>query len=526
MKSKVLGVSLFTITCLYGLLAGIIILATLLLGGNVLIAIIAGIVILGIQFLIAPWLTDLSMRFFYKAKFDKEIPKYLEEFILKECEKHRVKYPKIGIIEDGAPNAFTYGRTKKDARLVLTRGIFELLTEDEVKAVVGHELGHIVHMDMLVMTAVQVVPLVMYAIFELLADNNSDSDDNKAAIVGYIAFVLYIISQYFILWLSRTREYYADEFSVEETGNPNALAEALVKIGFGLSTVTNNKDSKNKQQDVSKRNALGIFDKSASKAMAVSAMDEKGISKDRIKKAMKWEMWNPWAKWFELNSTHPLISKRINRISDIAESMNKKPYIKFDLQKDQSYVDNFLFELLLVLLPWICIIATTILAIIFNDQVWRIIGIGLLLTTVFTFIKFKRAHGTGYKETTVEDLLGEVNVSQVTSVPSIVNGTIIGKGDPGCIFSEDYVIKDKTGIIFLDYNQPMFIINKIFALFKSSKNIGKEVKVTGWYRRSPVPYIEIYQYEIDGQVKKIWTYKVSLVLFALAAITSIVFIII
>ena len=525
MKSKVLGVSLFTITCLYGLLAGIIILATLLLGGNVLIAIIAGIVIIAVQFLIAPWLTDLSMRFFYKAKFDKEIPDYLKKFIEEECTKYNVKYPKIGIIEDGAPNAFTYGRTKKDARLVLTRGIFELLTEDEVKAVVGHEMGHIVHMDMLVMTAVQVVPLVMYAIYELLTDNrsSSDSDDSKAAIVGYIAFVLYIISQYFILWLSRTREYYADEFSVQETGKPNALAEALVKIGFGLSTSSKPETEKGKKyQDVSKRNALGIFDKSASKAMAVSAIDEKGINKDKIKNAMKWEMWNPWAKWFELNSTHPLISKRINRISSIAESMNMKPYIVFDLKKDQSYVDNFLFELLLVILPWISIITTTILAITIQDYMWKIIGAGLLVTSLLLFIKFKRAHKTGYKETTVEDLLGEVNVSQVTSVPAIVEGTIIGKGDPGCIFSEDFVIKDKTGIMFLDYNQPMFIINKIFALFKSGKYVGKEIKVTGWYRRSPVPYIEIYQYTIDGQVKKVWTYKISLVLFSILAIAGIV----
>ena len=68
----------------------------------------------------------------------------------------------------------------------------------------------------------------------------------------------------------------------------------------------------------------------------------------------------------------------------------------------------------------------------------------------------------------------------------------------------------------------MFIINKIFALFKSGKYIGKEVKVTGWYRRSPVPYIEIYQYTIDGQVKKVWTYKISLVLFAILAIAGIV----
>ena len=239
MKKGLLGISMITITCLYGLLAGVVILAVLLLGGDVLYAIIGSIIVLIIQFLISPWLTDLSMRWFYKAKMNAEVPEYLRAFIDEECKKYNVKYPKIGLIDDGAPNAFTYGRTKKDARIILTRGIFELLNENEVKAVVGHELGHIVHMDMLFMTAPQIVPLVLYAIYEAFTRSaKEDSDNSKAAIVGYVAYILYIICQYIILWLSRTREYYADEFSATETKNPNSLAEALVKIGFGLSTET------------------------------------------------------------------------------------------------------------------------------------------------------------------------------------------------------------------------------------------------------------------------------------------------
>ena len=110
MKQKLFGISMLTITCLYGLLAGIVILAVMLLGGNILYAIIGSIIVILIQFLISPWLTDLSMRFFYKAKFGVEIPEYLRKFIDEECKKHNVKNPKIGFIDDGAPNAFTYGR--------------------------------------------------------------------------------------------------------------------------------------------------------------------------------------------------------------------------------------------------------------------------------------------------------------------------------------------------------------------------------------------------------------------------------
>jgi len=525
MKRSLLGISLLTISCLYGLLALIVILAVSLLGGEVLYAILASIFVIIIQFLISPWLTDLSMKWFYKAQMNASIPDYLRVFIEEECKKHNVVFPKIGLIDDGAPNAFTYGRTKKDSRIILTRGIFELLNEEEVKSVVGHEMGHIVHMDMMFMTAAQIVPLVLYAIYEIFAkSSNSDKNENKGAIIGLIAYVLYIICQYIILWLSRTREYYADEFSFTETRNPNALAEALVKIGFGLSINA----STNKKHDINKNNALGIFDSKTSKALSISAMDEGGVSKEKIKNAMKWEMWNPWAKWFEFNSTHPLISKRLQAISKRSREFNQEPYIIFDLVKPESYADDFLLELLIAFLPKIFLLATFICFIVdcdFNNNNLMLTGIGLLLTTLFSFIKFKRSHKSGYTDRNVSDLLSEVKVSHITSIPCKLKGTIIGKGNPGCVFNEDFIIKDNTGIIFLDYNQPMFILNKIFAIFKSSTYFDKEIEVKGWYRRSPVPYVEIYEYIIDGKTKKIWTYNFAMFSYILLLIISVILII-
>ena len=510
MKKSLLGISMLTITCLYGILAGVVILVVLMFGGNVLYAILGSLLVLIIQFLISPWLTDLSMRWFYKAKFDYTMPEYLNSFINEECLKHNIRNLKIGYIDDGAPNAFTYGRTKKSARIILTRGIFELLNENEVKAVVGHEIGHIVHMDMLVMTAVQIVPLVLYAIYQILVES-SDDEKGKGQIVGYIAYILYIICQYIILWLSRTREYYADEFAIYETKSSHYLAEALVKIGFGLST---------NASKVSKNNALGIFDSKAGKSLAITTMNEGAVSKDNIKNAMKWEMWNPWAKWFEINSTHPLISKRLIAISKKATMFNEEPYIVFDLQKTESYVDDFLLEVIISFAPIIFILIGLIILGVyegFNGASISLFIFGLCAS----YIKFKRSHRSRYDLRQVKDLLSEVKVSHVTSIPCTLKGTIIGRGNPGCIFNEDFVIKDETGIMFLDYNQPLMIINKIFALFKSTEYFDKIVEVKGWYRRSPVPYVEIYEYTVDGKTKKVWTYTLSKVLYVIALIALI-----
>lgn len=531
--SKLVSVSLLTVTCLYGLLVALGVGISLACGVSILPALIVGIIVLIIQFIVSPWLMDLTTRWLYKADFNKEIPDYLKKFITEVCEKNKIKYPKIGIINDGAPNCYTYGRTKRDARIIITRGVFDLLSEEEVKAVIGHELGHVAHYDMLVMTVAQLIPIVFYAIYEgCINSTTSSSDDDKgySIAIAVIAYVLYIISQYIVLWLSRTREYFADSFSVEETKNPNALAEALVKIGFGLTTSDEKveekeeseekdkkgkKDKKEKKTSAAAVNGLGIFDKKTSKTLvACSSTDGMStkVSKKSIKNAMKWEKWNYWAKWYEFNSTHPLISKRLERITERSKEFKQEPYITFDLKKDANYGKMFAFELMLVLLPTIAVICAIVFALLMitNDgcQTYKIgMCISGLVAVVFEFFvllrKYNKKH---FKKATVEELLGETNVSGITPVPCEVKGSIIGRGDPGYVFSEDFVIRDKTGIVFLDYNQPLWLINKIFAIFKAKTFIDKEIIIKGWYRRSPVPYIEIYTMETDGKVKKVYTY--------------------
>lgn len=525
MKKNLLGISLITMVGLYGVLAGVLILVFIITGQPIIWGIVIGIVVLVLQFLLAPFFTDLSMRWFYKASKDHEFPEYLKNFISEQSKKHNMKYPKMYYIDDGAPNAFTYGRTKNDARIVLTRGILELLTEEEVKTVVSHEMGHAVHYDMLFMTVAQLVPLVLYGIYVMFAEtnSNSDSDDNKLALVGYLAYVLYIVSQYIILWLSRTREYFADSFAIEETRNPNALASALVKIGYGL--IANTNTTKN-NISASKPNALGIFNINQAKSLVVDTAGKAEVSKDQIKNAMKWEKWNTWAKYYELHSTHPLISKRLEAISARSKEFNQEPFIEFDLNKDQTYFGYFLFEVLIKFLPTIAIFTTIIILIAMQEVNTSVIAVGGLVTLVLMYWGFSLAHkNKGRRESTVADLLGEVKVSAVTSIPVIVKGNVIGKGNPGYIFSEDFVLKDETGIIYLDYNQPLFILNKIFALFRSKNYLEKEIVVTGWYRRSPVPYIEIYKMEVDGKTKKIFTYPLSIIMYVLGFVGLLIFLI-
>ena len=109
-----------------------------------------------------------------------------------------------------------------------------------------------------------------------------------------------------------------------------------------------------------------------------------------------------------------------------------------------------------------------------------------------------------FPEMSIAALLKKVKVSAVRPVPCRLEGVIIGRGVPGYIFSEDFVMRDETGIIFLDYRQPLAIWEFFFGLLKAGEFQGANVTVEGWYRRAPVPYIEVRSLIRDGEATKSW----------------------
>ena len=166
---------------------------------------------------------------------------HLGNVIDKVVEVQDIKTPTVGIINDGNPNAFTFGWTKNKARVVITRGILDHLNKEEQSAVVAHEMGHIVHNDFILMTVVFAIPLILLTIARwsyYAARFSGVSKSSKSNSSGYIGLALLAISliswiSYYIgylvsLFVSRIREYYADQHSAEVLENPNYLSTALV----------------------------------------------------------------------------------------------------------------------------------------------------------------------------------------------------------------------------------------------------------------------------------------------------------
>ena len=183
------------------------------------------------------------------------------------CRKYNFNIPRLAIIPDKNPNAFTYGSGRWNARIIVTEGIFRYLNENQIKAVYGHELGHIKNRDFIVMTTASTILQLLYVFYiigvmsQRTGGGSKKDEGSYLVLIGIISYIFYWIGQYIILYLSRVREYYADQFSAEETKDPNSLAVALVRIAYGILT---NPDNVNL---VELTKTMGIMNFSSAKIM-------------------------------------------------------------------------------------------------------------------------------------------------------------------------------------------------------------------------------------------------------------------
>lgn len=496
--------ALWVFLSLYALLFGVIVLFVQLGLLNYHLGLFIAVAYVFLQFLLGPTIMDWSLRLIGSLDWVdlEELPPHLKDFIKDQCLRHHIPIPRIGLIRDGAPQAYTYGCTPYNARLVLSQGLIDILEPEEREAVVAHELGHIVHWDFLLMTLAQLVPILLYHLYRLCVDmgkkkgGGSKGRSKPVLIAAVIAYCAYLISQYLLLFLSRIREYWADYFSVRTTRNPMALIGALSKIAFGLVASDNEKQENNESDSSQEKRkaavqALGVMNISTAKEMALYSSQPLSGGVQDLKEIMRWDLWNPWATLYEWQSTHPLTAKRINAIAKLGQSLGIDSSAVFDLPQKESYLDDFFKDLLVYLAP---LLGALLVAGFFYKQVdtltlalYASVGLSLggMLKVFLSYPQHSFLHHS------VSTLLKNVKVSPVKAIPVTLRGTILGRGQPGNIFSEDLVLKDKTGLIFLDYEQPLAIMNIFFALTKAKRFAGEEVKVEGWYRRGPIPYVEI-----------------------------------
>ena len=114
-----------------------------------------------------------------------------------------------------------------------------LLNEEELTAVIGHEISHLKNRDVLTITLLSVIPMILYRLAwqSLFFGNRRDSRGGNTALIGLTAFLFYFITNLLVLYASRIREYFADQGSIELGNRPAVLATALYKLVYGSARV-------------------------------------------------------------------------------------------------------------------------------------------------------------------------------------------------------------------------------------------------------------------------------------------------
>jgi heat shock protein HtpX len=296
--------------------------------------VLAGIFIL-IEYLISPAILKATMRLHYLKAGENP---WLESTVKDLAQKSGIPTPKLAIVPDPTPNAFVFGRTNRDATLAVHEGLLQNLNEDEVRGVIGHELGHIRHKDYLVMTALSAVPLLVFLIARgtmeaawITGRTRSRRDEGGGLAAALIAiailsYVIYIISLLLVMRLSRLREHYADAYSAYVTESPRQLESALTKITYGLSLspdpphgartlyIGDPALAKLEMQDIKNRKEEYDLDKDG-------VLDERELELAMEKEAKS--RWLTVNRWFQ---THPATFQRILLLREIENEMNTGKY--------------------------------------------------------------------------------------------------------------------------------------------------------------------------------------------------------
>ncbi len=216
----------------------------------------------------------------------------LHAMIEKLCIQADLPKPRIAVADTALPNAFATGRSQKSATVCATTGIMRTLSPSELEGVMAHELAHVKHRDVLIMTIASFFASLAAIILQFgffFGGGHGDDENPSFFVILLVSFVVYVVSFFLMMALSRYREFAADRGAAIVTGRPSALSSALVKISSAVTQLP--------QRDLREAERL-------------ERMNAFFIVPVRVKSALQ-----------TVFSTHPPMEKRIERLQQLERSL-------------------------------------------------------------------------------------------------------------------------------------------------------------------------------------------------------------
>ncbi|MFN0086811.1 MAG: zinc metalloprotease HtpX [Blastocatellia bacterium] len=227
------GINRMKTLILLGSLTALVLILGRAIGGQagLMIAIVmAG----GMNFVSYWWSDKIVLRTYNAQEVDEATAPELFNIVRELANRGQIPMPKVYIIPEETPNAFATGRNPQNAAVACTVGLMQMLDRRELAGVIGHELGHVMNRDTLIMTvAASLAGALGYlAQFAMFFGGGSSDDDDRPNILAVIVGMLVAMfaAPMIQMAISRSREFIADEAGANLTRDPQALASALRKI--------------------------------------------------------------------------------------------------------------------------------------------------------------------------------------------------------------------------------------------------------------------------------------------------------
>ena len=461
-------------------------------------------------FFMSPWIIDITQRQYHRiqwltlADLDLKNPEAVE-LIEDFCEKYNIYVPRLGWIEDDAPVAYIYGVISNSARIVVSRGLFDCLDDDEVAAVYAYQLGRLRNKSFAVLTFVSAPVQVLYFISVLFSRLSYRAKTGKQIwqAIASLTNIIYSLSNYLLIWLSHASTVMSDRFAAEITGNPNALARALPKIARQM--LPYNQPAMPTNRLLESTRAIGICDRQTMMAIGLAMeIAYAGQTDQDPYRVFLWELFNPWRHWLEIHSTHPLVGKRLKFLAGYSKQLGLLMEYDFgELLKEgkklnqRSLSRNFIRDLLIQIAPLIglaiTVIAATLLSQLYNR--WLLfslaaigLGLGFMFQGSLRYPDFRKV-----ADTDLVSLLVDPYASYVQGTPVQIPGELLGYGTDEFYLGYAMRLEDQGGLAFLNYIPSFYqwLIDPSNTIRNLEMLCDRSVIATGWFRRGKFPIIDL-----------------------------------
>ena len=488
------------------------------------------LVLLGGILLASPWLWDRLLAEVYQQqplpiqKLKGTHPETVRT-LRRICQQRGWPLPHLRSLPADSPLIFSYGWLPRNARIVVSQGWLDHLTDEEATTLLSRELAHMQQWTLPLMTLLGTVLQGCYQVYVQVArwgDRQTFGPLRASgAVIAALAYGLYWLLRKPALALARTRTTYSDRQAVAWTGNPNGLTRALIKTAATTAaSVVDQGHVPPLLESVDLLTPLGYRS-----ALTPGSLYAHGF----LPKVLSWDWQNPYRHWLTLNDAHPLLGDRLATLGRYAAQWGLEPELPLAPQtarvrmRTKTDFSQYWWPFLMQIAPYLGLGLGGAIALgmwfigglvnplgiwqiswFYGDRslLWGSLWLGLGIGTLVRINRFfpDLNPTKTLRNAQVEQLLKNPMALPTDSVPVQIQGTLLGRRGMANWLCQDLWLKTDRGLLKLHFLSSLGVVgNLLIHPGHPSLLVGQAVTASGWFRRGACAWLDLESFMRPGK---------------------------